>query len=158
MMRSVRLMGRVQKTAGSPRDSSSARLRFSSIIGPSTKPSSSGAGSTSAYAQMMNSDPEMGYRALGAQWENLKISLGKTLVPVLIPFLRGMTNALNSAATFAARHPTLTQGLMLTFTTLSMLATLGGGLMVGAAVVEWVLGVDAERRSLEEVAPPLSAA
>ncbi len=35
---------------------------------------------------------------------------------------------------------------------------LGGGLMVGAAVVEWVLGVDAERRSLEEVAPPLSAA
>ena len=35
---------------------------------------------------------------------------------------------------------------------------IGGGLMVGAAVVEWVLGVDAERRSLEEVAPPLSAA
>ena len=35
---------------------------------------------------------------------------------------------------------------------------LGGGLMVGAAVVEWVLGVDAERKPLEEVAPPLSAA
>ncbi len=35
---------------------------------------------------------------------------------------------------------------------------LGGGLMVGAAVVEAFLGVDAEKRSLEEVAPPLSAA
>ena len=35
---------------------------------------------------------------------------------------------------------------------------LGGGLMIGAAVVEAFLGVDAERRSLEEVAPPLSAA
>ena len=35
---------------------------------------------------------------------------------------------------------------------------IGGGLMVGAAVVEAFLGVDAERRSLEEVAPPLSAA
>ncbi len=35
---------------------------------------------------------------------------------------------------------------------------LGGGLMIGAAGVEWLLGVDAERRSLEEVAPPLSAA
>jgi len=34
---------------------------------------------------------------------------------------------------------------------------IGGGLMVGAAVVEAFLGVDAERRSLEEVAPPLSA-
>ncbi len=35
---------------------------------------------------------------------------------------------------------------------------LGGGLMVGAAIVEAFLGVDAEKRSLEEVAPPLSAA
>jgi len=35
---------------------------------------------------------------------------------------------------------------------------LGGGLMIGAAVVEVFLGVDAEKRSLEEVAPPLSAA
>ncbi len=35
---------------------------------------------------------------------------------------------------------------------------LGGGLMVGAAVVEAFIGVDAERKSLEEVAPPLSAA
>ena len=34
---------------------------------------------------------------------------------------------------------------------------LGGGLMVGAAVVEAFLGVDAERKPLEEVAPPLSA-
>jgi MFS family permease len=35
---------------------------------------------------------------------------------------------------------------------------LGGALMLGAAAVEGVLGVSAERRSLEEVAPPLSAA
>jgi len=35
---------------------------------------------------------------------------------------------------------------------------LGGGLMLGAACVEAVLGVEAERRSLEEVAPPLSTA
>lgn len=35
---------------------------------------------------------------------------------------------------------------------------LGCGLMIGAAVVEAFLGVDAEKRSLEEVAPPLSAA
>ncbi|HYZ63492.1 MAG TPA: MFS transporter, partial [Acetobacteraceae bacterium] len=35
---------------------------------------------------------------------------------------------------------------------------LGGGLMIAAAVVALWLGVDAERRPLEEVAPPLSAA
>ncbi|HEX4259477.1 MAG TPA: MFS transporter [Acetobacteraceae bacterium] len=35
---------------------------------------------------------------------------------------------------------------------------LGGGLMVAAGIVQAVLGVQAERRSLETVAPPLSAA
>ena len=35
---------------------------------------------------------------------------------------------------------------------------LGGGLMIVAAVVVYFLGTDAERRSLEEVAPPLSSA
>ena len=37
--------GRVAKVVQSPRDSSSARRRFYSIIGPRMKPSSSGAGS-----------------------------------------------------------------------------------------------------------------
>jgi MFS family permease len=35
---------------------------------------------------------------------------------------------------------------------------LGGGLMIGAGIVEAFLGVAAERRSLEDVAPPLSSA
>ena len=35
---------------------------------------------------------------------------------------------------------------------------LAGGLMLGAAVVAALLAVDAERRSLEDVAPPLSSA
>jgi MFS family permease len=34
---------------------------------------------------------------------------------------------------------------------------LGAGLMVGAAVVEMLIGIDAERRSLESVAAPLSS-
>ena len=35
---------------------------------------------------------------------------------------------------------------------------LAGALMLGAAAAAWLLAVDAERRSLEDVAPPLSAA
>jgi MFS family permease len=35
---------------------------------------------------------------------------------------------------------------------------LGAGLMIAAAVVALVLGINAERKSLEEVARPLSAA
>ncbi|WP_020472359.1 phage tail tape measure protein [Zavarzinella formosa] len=99
-----------------------------------------GAGSTSAYARMMKHDPEMGYRALSAQWENLKTSLGITLVPVLIPFLRSLTETLNSLAGFAQRHPTLTKGLMLTLTALSGLAAIGGGLLVAGAAFK-LMGV-----------------
>ena len=44
--------GRVTKVEKSPRESSMARRRFSSIIGPSTNPSSSGAGSISSYTKM----------------------------------------------------------------------------------------------------------
>lgn len=87
----------------------------------------------SAYDELIRRDPVMAEKALGAQWENFKIALGKTIVPVLIPLLRSLTDALNGLATFTARHPTLTQGLMLTFTALSALATVGGGLLVGAA-------------------------
>jgi hypothetical protein len=35
---------------------------------------------------------------------------------------------------------------------------LGGGLMIGAAVVAGFLAVPAERRALEDIAPPLSSA
>ena len=42
------LIGRVTKMVGSPSENSMARRRCSSSIGPSTKPSSSGAGSKSS--------------------------------------------------------------------------------------------------------------
>lgn len=92
-----------------------------------------GAGDSSAYYQLIKEDPDMVYAALGAQWTSLKTSLGMTVVPVVIPMIRELTSAFNSLATFAANHPTLTQGLMLTFTALSGMAAIGGTLMVAGA-------------------------
>ena len=54
-------------------------------------------------------------------------------MPILIPFLRSLTESLNRLAGFAERHPTLTQGLMVTFAGLSALAALGGTLLVAGA-------------------------
>ena len=87
----------------------------------------------SAYDQLIKHDPNMAYAALDAQWANLKTALGVTLVPVLIPFLQSMTTALNALAGFAEKHPTLTAGLMGTFAALSIMATIGGGLLVASA-------------------------
>lgn len=36
--------------------------------------------------------------------------------------------------------------------------SVGGGVMIVAAIVEAMLGVNAERKSLESIAPPLSSA
>ena len=49
MISSISDSGRVRKTIGSPREIVSARRRYSSISLPSTKPSSSGAGSQSSF-------------------------------------------------------------------------------------------------------------
>jgi hypothetical protein len=48
----VALIGRVTSTSGLPFDSSSARRKNSSIIGPRMKPSSMGAGSASIFRKM----------------------------------------------------------------------------------------------------------
>src|SRR5262249_22770015 len=48
--RNARLIGSCTNTSGSPREINSARRRFSSIIGPSTKPRMSGAGSQSSLS------------------------------------------------------------------------------------------------------------
>ncbi len=87
----------------------------------------------SAYDQLIKHDPDMAYKALGAQWENLKTAFGLTVVPVLVSFVRSLSTALNSLATFAEHHPTLTKGLMLTFGALSAMATIGGSLMIAGA-------------------------
>ena len=53
---SVALIGRSIKIIGSPRETTSARRRFSSNIGPTTKPSSRGA---AVYASAMETSYEL---------------------------------------------------------------------------------------------------
>ena len=61
-MMKARLIGRVTNTVGSPPDISMARRRFSSIIGPSTKPSSIGASGKPSRIQMKPSTPNSAVR------------------------------------------------------------------------------------------------
>ena len=51
-------IGRVRNIVGSPRDRSIARRRFSSIIGPSTNPSRSGAGSHPSFMKTTPRNPK----------------------------------------------------------------------------------------------------
>jgi hypothetical protein len=87
----------------------------------------------SSYDQLIRNDPKMAFAALSSQWENLKTAIGMTVIPVILPALRGLTSAFNSLGQFMARHQTITGALVLTFTTLSSLAAIGGTLMAASA-------------------------
>ena len=56
------LIGRVKNTEGSPPDINMERRRFSSIIGPSTYPSSIGAGGNPSFMQMKPKMPNSAVR------------------------------------------------------------------------------------------------
>ena len=58
----ARLIGRVTKTEGSPFETCNARRRFSSIIGPSTNPSSIGTGLHPNILQAMPRTPKSAAR------------------------------------------------------------------------------------------------
>ena len=53
-----------------------------------------------AYAAAMKNDPHTGWDAVGAQWENLKTAIGITVVPIILPALRGLTGAFNGLGGF----------------------------------------------------------
>jgi hypothetical protein len=94
------------------------------------------AGSTDAFDRMLRRDPVMAMKALGEQWETLKTSLGIAVIPVLLPMLRNLTSAFNTLGEFFHRHPTITKALTLTFTALSGLAVIGGGLLIAGAALK----------------------
>jgi hypothetical protein len=96
------------------------------------------AGSTRSLGELMKNDPIMASKAAGAQWETLKTVIGLKVIPVLLPFLNKLAGALQSLASFANNHPTLTKGLVLTFAGLSALAAIGGTLMIAGAGIKLI--------------------
>jgi hypothetical protein len=92
----------------------------------------------SSYDQLIRNDPKMAFEALSSQWENLKTAVGMTVIPVILPALRGLTTAFNALGQFMARHQTITAALTLTFTALSSLAAIGGTLMIAGAALKLI--------------------
>lgn len=87
----------------------------------------------SSFDQLIRQDPNMAYAALGAQWDNLKTAFGISVVPILIPMIGHLTDALNAFAIWAQRNPRLVDALVYSFTTLSAVLVFSGTVLALAA-------------------------
>lgn len=68
-----------------------------------------------------------------AAWENLRIQLGLKIIPLVVPMIGKLADALESLALFANKNPNFTTALMGTAVALTALATVGGSLLLARA-------------------------
>jgi hypothetical protein len=105
------------------------------------------AGISGSYADMLKKDPSEAQKAMGKQWENLKVAIGLELIPIIIPALQMLTYAIHGMMGWAREHPALVKAIMVTAGAISVLAIMGGILMLFAAGI----------KALAFVGPALSA-
>jgi hypothetical protein len=65
-----------------------------------------------AFQRGLRNDPDTNFKALGASWENLKIALGKNVVPIMIPIINELANTFNSAGRFFVAHPGMAKAVI----------------------------------------------
>ena len=72
---------------------------------------------------------------LHAAWDNLKTTLGVTILPTMIAGINSLAKALDTIGAFFQRHPTLGKMLTHVASALSVMAVVGGGLMLFKAAL-----------------------
>ena len=86
-----------------------------------------------AYDRGMKNDPSMNWKALAAAFENLKISIGEHIVPVLIPAINKMASSIQQAASFLHNHPGWAKAIAAIIAVASSALILGGALNIAKA-------------------------
>lgn len=69
----------------------------------------SGAGT---YDDLLRANPRVQLAAFNAQWHNFTTALGATILPIVVPALRGMTDALVSMTQWARENPEAVQQIL----------------------------------------------
>jgi hypothetical protein len=81
-----------------------------------------------SFDELKAKDPVMATSAVHEQWNTAMTGLGDALIPVMLPVLHGLTDALNVVGRFAMEHPDATRAIGLTVVGLGAAAVVLGGL------------------------------
>lgn len=101
-------------------------------------------GGVGTFQRLVKQDPVVQNKALAAQWDSLKIAFGTTVIPILIPAMRALTDALSKMAEWAKNNPETAKFLVEVVAGVSALAIAIGGAAIVAggiaaiAAVPWV--------------------
>lgn len=107
---------------------------------------SQGAMGTDDLVRLARSSPQGAEMALSAAWNNLKIATGNALIPVIIPALNKLAEAIRVIGQEIYRHPTMFKALILGFAGLSSALLFSGAVLTlkaaftGLALVVGVAG------------------
>lgn len=83
--------------------------------------------------------------ALHAAWENLKIQSGEAILPIIVPALNALANAIQNLAQVARLHPQMTKLVIQSILAFGALSLVGGGILLlvtalkGLKLVLWDL-------------------
>jgi hypothetical protein len=100
-----------------------------------------------AFLRSLWTDPTMAFAAFNAQWDNFKTALGTTVIPIILPILRSLTNALNELSLAAQAHPFIASAFTWSLSFASALLFVAGigmvvaALVKGARTVLWLFGL-----------------
>jgi hypothetical protein len=86
-----------------------------------------------AYQRGLANDPDTNYKALHASWENLKISLGQNVIPIIIPLTNRLATGLNAMGRFFQAHPGAAKATI-------GIAALGSGLLIAGGAAHFAKG------------------
>lgn len=89
-----------------------------------------------AYKASISADPNTAHKALAAQWENFKTALTMSVVPVLVPALMKLTQALNDLAEWARKHQQAAKDITLAFAGLFGVMAIGGTTLAAIAAMK----------------------
>ncbi len=84
---------------------------------------------TDDLVKLARSSPQGAELALGKAWENLKIATGEALIPLIIPALNKLADALRAMGQWAYRHPTMFNALIYGFAGLSAALLFSGSVL-----------------------------
>lgn len=89
-----------------------------------------GADGLKAYEKLLKTDPYMARMALEKQWQNILVSLGYQIMPVLIKGTLGLIEVLRPLGQWMMQHPAITKTLVLSFAALSAVMVFSGTVLL----------------------------
>ena len=97
-----------------------------------------GGTSIEAYQKLLKTNPQLAEEAMHAQWQNILSILGYQILPRILPLMVKFATGLDNISQWMAKHPNLTQGLVIGLGGLAVSLSVLGKVMMMAGLIKFL--------------------